>query len=394
MISNSQDFKKLSVLDLGFNRDLLTPSEKAKGETLKRMTLYSNYLDKYFVLVFSLKKQQLKEKKIGNMIVIPTNGFYRFDALLKMYFLGRKICRENKVDIIQAQDPIFTGFIGYLLKKEYKKPLNICVYGCDPYDENWVEEKKLNLILAPLAKFIIKQTDSIQVDGSKVSNSLIKRGGVPSSKIFYKPMVPQDIQKFKEADGKEVKKELLRNEEEKILLFVGRLEKQKNIPFLLKSFQKILQRFPKTRLIIIGEGREGEKLKDLTRKLKIENKVDWIKGIPYLKIPQYFKAADIFVLPSLYEGFPRVLMEAAMAGKAIVSTNVGGTEDIIKEGENGFIIPQNNERGFIEKISFLLEYPGIAQKMGKKSQEIMETKFDPQKTLLKQIEIWNKLVSI
>ena len=207
-------------------------------------------------------------------------------------------------------------------------------------------------------------------------------------------MVPQDIKKFKEADGIEIKKELLKNEEEKILLFVGRLVKQKNIPFLLRCFQKIIKSFPKVKLIIIGEGGEEERLKELAKELKIENKMDWIKGIPYFKIPQYFKAADIFVLPSLYEGFPRVLMEAAMAGKPIVSTNVGGTEDVILDGENGFVIFQKDERNFVEKVLFLLSHSDIAQKMGEKSQEIMETRFDSQRTLLKQIEIWNELSKI
>ena len=199
----------------------------------------------------------------------------------------------------------------------------------NPYDKNWLREKKINFFFAPLAKYLIKNTDSIQVDGLKAFQSL--KAKFPSLKIFYKPMVPQDIKKFKEADGTVIREELLKNREEKILLFVGRLVKQKNIPFLLKCFQKITQGFSNTRLVMVGEGEEEEKLKDLTRELKIENKVEWIKGVLYSRIPQYFKAADIFVLPSLYEGFPRVLMEAAMVGKPIVSTNVGGTEDIIKD---------------------------------------------------------------
>ena len=388
MLSNSQDFRRLKVLSLGFTRELLASENEKKGETLKRMTLYSNYLDKYFVLVFSLKRHYLEEKKIGNIIAIPTKGINRFDALLKMYFLGRKICKENEIDIIQVQDPIFTGFVGYLLKKEFKKPLNICVYGPNPYDKNWLREKRINLILAPIAKYLIKNTDSIQVDGRKAFQSL--KAKFPCLEIFYKPMVPQDIKKFKEADGTVIKKELLKNKEEKILLFVGRLVKQKNIPFLLTCFQKITKDFSNTRLVIIGEGEERI-LKDLAKKLNVENKVEWIKGVPYSRIPQYFKAADIFVLPSLYEGFPRVLMEAAMAGKPIVSTNVGGTEDIIKDGENGFIINQGNEENFVEKVLFLLKSSTIAQEMGKKGQELMESKFDPQKTLVKQIEIWNEL---
>ncbi len=80
-----------------------------------------------------------------------------------------------------------------------------------------------------------------------------------------------------------------------------------------------------------------------------------------------------------------------MAAKPIVSTDVGGTEDVIVDGENGFIIPQENEESFREKILFLLQNPETAQKMGKKGQEIMEAKFDPEQTLFKQINIWYKI---
>lgn len=385
---------KLKILGLGYTRELLIPPEREKGEASKRLGGYADFLNKYFVLIFSLKKHRLKERKMGrkkNMIVIPTNGINRLHALLKMYQLGKKICQENDIDVIQAQDPIFTGFIGYLLKRKYKIPLNICVYGPDPYDKNWLREKKTNLILAPIAKYIINQCDGIQVDGKKVMNSLMARG-IPAEKIFYKPMVPQEIKRFKEAKGKVLRKKLLKNEEQKILLFVGRLVKQKNIPFLLRCYQKVVQKFSRARLVIIGQGQEEEKLKKIVEKLKIQNKIDWVKSVPYSEMPEYFQAADIFVLPSLYEGFPRVLMEAAMAGLPIVSTNVGGTEDVIVDNENGFIISQSNEKEFVERILYLLKNSEIAKRMGKRGQEIMKKKFDPKKLLLKQILIWNKVV--
>ncbi|XOB41350.1 MAG: glycosyltransferase [Candidatus Nealsonbacteria bacterium] len=384
-------FKNLKVLSLGYTRDLLALPEKERGETSKRLGYYSRFLDKYFILVFSLKKHQLKKKEIGNMIVIPTNGFDRLDALFKMYKLGKEICEQNEIDIIQAQDPIFTGLVGYFLKRKYNKPLNVCVYGCDPYDKNWLGEKKLNLILALVSRYIIKNSNGIQVDGSGVLRSLVKKARIPSSKVAYKPMIPQDINLFKTTEGTTVRKELLKNEEEKILLFVGRLTKQKNIPFLLNSYKKILQEFPRVRLVIIGQGEEREKLKNIVRKLKVQDKITWIKEVPYSRIPEYFRAADIFVLSSFYEGFPRVLMEAAMAKKPIVSTNVSGTDDIIIDGRSGFIVPQKNKEEFVRKILFLLQTPEIAREMGRRGQEIMEIKFDPQLIGLKQVEIWDKI---
>ncbi len=383
--------KKLKILSLGYTRELLAPAGEAVGDTPKRLAYYSVFLKKYFVIIFSLKKHKLRAKDIGTLTAIPTNGANRPDALWKMYQIGRKICRTHGVDLIQAQEPFFTGVIGFLLSKEFKVPLNVCVYGCDPYDENWRKEKTINLFLAPIAKYILRRADGIQADGLKVLNSLKEKGGLPPSKIFYKPIVPKNINFFKKADAKNIRDWLLKGGEDKILLFVGRLVSQKNLPFLFSCFKEILKQYPKVRLVIIGEGNQELILKDLANSLNIQDNIDWLNRIPYSKMPKYFAAADVFVMPSLYEGFARVLMEAAMAGKPIVSTDVGGTEDVIEDKQSGFIVSHGDEKEFVKRTLFLLEDPEIAREMGDKGREIMETKFDPEKTLFEQINIWDNL---
>lgn len=382
---------KISVLSLSYSRSLVNEEEKEKGETLDRIKYYAKFLDKLFILVFSLKEHSVSEKTIKNVRMIPCNGVNRLDALCKIYALGKGICDKHEINIIQAQDPLFTGFVGYLLKRKFNLPLNICVYGPDPYDKRWLLENKTNFILAPLARYVLKNSDGVQADGKKIAINLQKR--LNSPRVFYKPMVPKRILDFKHADGKNIKKKLLKNKEEKMLLFIGRLVSQKNIPFLLRCFQVVLNYFPKTRLVIIGEGEEKKGLEELAGKLNIKDKIIWIRRVAYSEIPKYFQAADVFVLPSLYEGFPRVLMEAAMAGLPLVSTDVGGTEDIISHGENGFVISQGNKEEFVNKIVFLLKNSKKAIRMGKKGQEMMERSFDPEKTRYKQIEIWRDILN-
>ncbi len=384
--------KKLNVLSLGYTKELFNPSSVEKGDTSERMKFYAKYLNKYYVLVFSRNKHGFKQKRIENMNVIPTNGGSWVQSFFRMYRLGKEICENNKIDIIQAQDPVFTAFIGYLLKIKYKIPLNLCVYGFNPYNKYWIKEAKINLILAPIGRYIVNKADGVQTDGSGDKQILI-RNGLPSSKIFCKPMIPLNIEEFKNADGREIRKKLLRDKEERIILFVGRLTKQKNIPFLLKCYKDVIQKFPKARLVIVGKGKEGAKLKKFSKRLKIQHKISWVEGIPHLRIPEYFKAADIFALPSLYEGFARVLMEATAAGKPIVSTRVSGVVDAIIDKENGFIIPQGNEKEFVKKILFLLKNPETAKKMGERGQKIIDTeeRFNPRRLLFKQILIWNKL---
>ena len=87
-------------------------------------------------------------------------------------------------------------------------------------------------------------------------------------------------------------------------------------------------------------------------------------------------------------------MEAAMAGIPIVSTDVGNVEAVVKQDKTGFIVRQRDKEEFIEKTLFLLNNPEIARKMGKAGQQTVAKKLDPQKMILRQIEVWDKVTSM
>jgi glycosyltransferase involved in cell wall biosynthesis len=204
--------------------------------------------------------------------------------------------------------------------------------------------------------------------------------------------VPHGIEDFKYADGQCIRNHLLAEDERKLILFVGRLTKQKNLHFLLRCFHGIVERFPRARLLVIGEGEDKSSLKEAARRFEIADKIDWIEFVPYPEIAKYFRAADVFVLCSLVEGMPRVLIMAVAAGIPIVSTDVGGVESVIRHDETGFIVPQGDEEEFIEKTLFLLNNARIARKMGRTGQQTFVKELDRRKMLGRQIEIWNKIV--
>jgi glycosyltransferase involved in cell wall biosynthesis len=121
----------------------------------------------------------------------------------------------------------------------------------------------------------------------------------------------------------------------------------------------ILQHAPDTLLLIIGSGPEKEHLLQRTRQLSLEEKVTFLGVVSDEELKAYYQAADVFVLPSVNkdgrtEGLGVVLLEAMASGCPVIGSNVGGIPDIITDGENGFLVPEQEPRVLTEKIIALL----------------------------------------
>jgi D-inositol-3-phosphate glycosyltransferase len=145
--------------------------------------------------------------------------------------------------------------------------------------------------------------------------------------------------------------------EGKIILFVGRIERLKGINQIIKALPYLAERKP--RLIIVGEdgNRQGEmsSLKSLAVNQGVADCVSFSGLIDYQKLPMYYSAADVCVLPSYYESFGLVPLEALACGTPVVATNVGDLQNIIIQGETGYVIPENTSQMLSSKIKLILE---------------------------------------
>ena len=144
---------------------------------------------------------------------------------------------------------------------------------------------------------------------------------------------------------------------------VANFYKTKGLYYLIGAIARpdLLGR-PDFKLLVIGDGRLRPQLEAQIKKLKIENKVILVGRIT--DAYKYLKAFDIFVLPSLKEGFPWVILEAMAAELPIVATNVGALLEIIENGKEGFLVEPKNSQALAEKIKWLLEHPQEAKIMG------------------------------
>jgi len=157
------------------------------------------------------------------------------------------------------------------------------------------------------------------------------------------------------------------------VLFVGRLEKQKGTTTLIKSFSDVSQKFPSSELVIVGNGNEVRNLKKLVYELSLANRISLRGTVTGGALASLYRQSAVFVLPSEYELWGRVVGEAAAAGLPIVTTSaVGCVGDLVIDGYNGFVVPPRNPRALADAIITLLKNPELRKKMGERSRKIAE----------------------
>ena len=157
----------------------------------------------------------------------------------------------------------------------------------------------------------------------------------------------------------------------KIILFLSGLVPPKGPDVLLKAMLKILKNIPDAKLVFVGSGGMGEELKRLSKKLGIVKYVKFAGFVgDVLKKALYYKSADVFVLPSIgLESFGIVNLEAMACGVPIVASKIGGVPDVVKDGENGLLVPPRDSEALANGIIHLLENKDVREKMGKNGRE-------------------------
>jgi lipopolysaccharide/colanic/teichoic acid biosynthesis glycosyltransferase/UDP-N-acetylglucosamine:LPS N-acetylglucosamine transferase len=184
--------------------------------------------------------------------------------------------------------------------------------------------------------------------------------------------------KFSEDFVSSKKRELGIEEGLKVIGTVGRLVKEKGYFELFLAFKKVLEKFPRTLLLVIGpkdfEKNDAFLPEDLIKECGVENNVLFLGE--RLDVEELYPLMDIFVLASYREGFPRTIIEAMASGKPVVATDIRGCRDAVENKYTGILVPVKNRDKLAEAIINLLSRPAEAKKMGENSRKKTEKEFD------------------
>jgi glycosyltransferase involved in cell wall biosynthesis len=156
---------------------------------------------------------------------------------------------------------------------------------------------------------------------------------------------------------------------------VGRLEPVKGYGILLKAIKGVLKNFPDVYCLIVGDGNLKKDLKKQIIDLKLQNRVHLLGYQNHNKVMSILRSSDIFVMPSLYEGTPISLLEAAALGKAIVASRVGGIPELINDGEQAILFSPGDHQALVEAITQFVSDKKKTREFGKQAQIRIRNRF-------------------
>lgn len=298
------------------------------------------------------------------------------------------IMKEFKPDIIHAHMATADGYVGLILRKKYNVPLACTLRGCDI--NTYPSYNKLTLYQT---KRLLSEADQL----ISVSNKLKKVAmSIEKSKrnieVVYNGC---DFHSFMHNDEDSVKIRKICNISinDIIIIFVGRLEKEKGILELFQAFRTLGSNNDKLHLVLVGDCVESD-VKNEISKLNDLNSNVHLTGIqPHKIVFKWLKSADLFVLPSHREGLPNAVIEAMSCGLPVVATNVGGIPEIVEDGKTGILVNPKDAESLTKAIDFIINNDDVATEMGMAGRKKIEKEFSWQKSAREICRIYNKVLS-
>lgn len=276
-----------------------------------------------------------------------------------------QIIPQIKPDILHAHSPALNGLAALHASRRHKIPL---VYECRAFwedaavDHGTTTENSLRYRLTKmLESYVFRNADAITTICDGLRSDIFTRG-VASEKITVIPNAV-DIERFSyglQAD------QALRTQlglQNKIVLgFIGSFYAYEGIPLLLEALQKIVEKQPETRLLLVGGGPQESLIKQKVHELQLDKQVIFTGRIPHDKVQDYYNQVDIFVYPRLPMRLtdlvtPLKPLEAMAQGRLVVASDVGGHKELISHGHNGYLFRANDSEALASSVLDLLNQP-------------------------------------
>jgi len=177
-----------------------------------------------------------------------------------------------------------------------------------------------------------------------------------------------------------------------VIGIVGRIVPLKGHRTLIHAFFRVKEFVPDAWLVVVGTGADQEYLEDLSKQLKVNDNICWAGQIPPEKLPGYYKAMDVLAMPSLWEGFGLTAAEAMAAAKPVVGTKVPGLQEIVVDGETGFLVDINDAEALAEKLIHLMRNEKLRTDMGRAGFERVQNKFSKEAHDQKWLRAYSSLI--
>jgi glycosyltransferase involved in cell wall biosynthesis len=302
---------------------------------------------------------------------------------------GMKKISSLEKDVLQLHN-----FYGYWIQKWVEEPNVLTVHGCDveiynnvplwpvemPYKhfKSWWDIKRTLM----LSRRMCRRATRIVGVAEAVTNEIRENFGVKNAETIYNGIDSKIFFRRKENP-------FAKNSKTFNILFVGRITPLKGLEYLFDAIDGL----ENAKLFVACDMNKAEEkyLKILLRKVKHPQKIIFLGKVPNKELPKYYSGADCTVLPSLAEGFPKVIIEAMACGCPVITTNVSGNPEIVTE-KTGFLVEPKNSAKLKEAIVEIMQNPVEAKKRARNAAEIAAEKFTWRNSAEKYASLYKKIL--
>ncbi len=295
-----------------------------------------------------------------------------------LWFFLKAIFLVRKSDTVLALNAVSAGFPASLAARLFKKRFVVRIAGDYAWEMAALKGKTTLLIddfqtlpkrgfLHSIQVFVAGRADNVIVP-SEYLKSLVAGWGINPEKI----KVIYNGVDFKPADLSKEEARTKLGIHGNIILSVGRLVPWKGFRMLIKAMPKLIELNQFFRLVIVGDGPERKNLEAMAKNIGLDKKINIAGKKSSQELALYMAAADVFILNSSYEGFSHQILEAMKAGVPVIVSAIRGNREIVRQGENGFLVKYNDEFNLAEAVKTLHQNPDIKEDFiqgGKKTVE-------------------------
>lgn len=316
---------------------------------------------------------------------------FRFPLAIPFSRKMRRILEALELDVIHAQHPNLLGWAARRWARKKKIPLVFTWHTLYDHYTNFVPFLPKELV----TKYIIKQAanyansaDAVIAPTASII-SILKRWGVRKEIIPIATGIREE--EFSGADGKSVRQKYAIGAEETVLILVSRLTEEKNIRFVFRSLESILQSDKKVKFLVAGDGYLVPELEKFCRGKNISDQVIFAGVVAHDELKNYYAAADIFVYGSKSETQGIIPLEAMYSGLPIVAVNSTGISSLMLDKANGFLVKED-EREFSQAVKKLIDDPDLCKRFGEASSKIARDNFTSGVCAEKLLELYGRVI--
>ena len=306
---------------------------------------------------------------------------------IKVYRDLKRLIETNNYDIIHCHTPV-GGLIARLAARDFRKHGTKVIYTAHGFHFykgapllNWILYYPIEKCFAHFTDcmIVINEEDYLLAKTKKFkAGLLIKTNGVGVDLSRFFPVSNEDKSALRTRHGY--------SDDEFILLYIAEFNKDKNHSFLLYALQKLMNEIPNVRLKLAGTGKLLPKIHALACKLGVANYVEFLGY--RTDIPDLCKVADVLVSPSTREGLPINVTEGMATGLPVACMDNRGHRELIRNGENGFLIPASDLPAFIHAIKSLFNNPELCNKFGVAAAKDVQ-RFSLEKVIIQMVNLYS-----